>query len=278
MKVGCFALIEAWQDLEAQLKIIQDLGFSCADITDSHSGGSLLGMIHANASMSLDGNPVEVKKLFDKYNLEITTVCAHGNLLDPSIPSRYGTVEIMKAVKIAALIDVPYVVTTEGSPDTEWGENLSFNEKVLVIADKLYEPVKMAGDLGVTVLLEPHGPITDTINGLEAVLEKLGNPDSLGINMDTGNSWLGGSDPVEMAKVFKDKIKHIHWKDLPADWEERRGKEFGAGMSPIALGEGVIDIASVFTILKDVKHSTLEVGGQDNVLNSYKYLQTLGAE
>jgi len=27
-----------------------------------------------------------------------------------------------------------------------------------------------------------------------------------------------------------------------------------------------------------VKHSTLEVGGQENLLNSYKYLKTLGAE
>jgi len=278
MKVGCFALIEAWQNLEAQLKIIADLGFSCADITDSHSGGSLIGMIHANASMSLDDNPVTVKKMFDKYGLEITTVCAHGNLLDPSIPSRYGTNEIMKAVKIAALIDVPYVVTTEGSPDTSWGEKLTFQEKVLVISDKIYEPVKMAGDLGVTILLEPHGPVTDTIEGLGAIMDKLGNPDSLGVNIDTGNSWLGGADPVEMAKTFKEKIKHIHWKDLPAEWEEKRGKKFGTGMSPVALGEGVIDIASVFSILKDVKHSTLEVGGQENLLNSYKYLKTLGAE
>ncbi|TFG63657.1 MAG: sugar phosphate isomerase/epimerase [Spirochaetales bacterium] len=278
MKVGCFALIEAWQDLEAQLKIIADLGFSCADITDSHSGASLIGMIHANASLSLDENPISVKKLFAKYGLEITTVCAHGNLLDPSTPSRYGTNEMLKAIKMAALISVPYVVTTDGTPDTKWGMNLSFAEKVLVIADKIYEPVKLAGDLGVTLLLEPHGPVTDTIDGLEAVMNKLGNPDSLGINMDTGNSWLGGADVVKMAKTFKDKIKHVHWKDLPKDWEERRGKEFGTGMSPIALGEGIIDIASVYSILKHVTHSTLEVGGKDNLLNSYKYLKSLGAE
>ena len=278
MKVGCFALIEAWQNLEAQLKIIADLGFSCADITDSHSGASLIGMIHANASLSLEENPITIKNLFAKYNLEITTFCAHGNLLDPSMSARYSTSEIMKAVKMAALIGVPYVVTTEGSPDTDWGKNLSFKERVLVIADKIYEPVKMAGDLGITVLLEPHGPVTDTIEGLEAIMDKLGNPDSLGINIDTGNSWLGGANPVEMAKVFKEKIKHIHWKDLPEEWEERRGKEFGAGMSPIALGEGVIDIASIFSILKDVKHSTLECAGQENLLNSYKYLKSLGAE
>lgn len=278
MKVGCFALIEAFKDLEDQLKIISDMGFSCADITDSHSGASLLGMIHLNASLSLESNPIEVKRLFEKYNLEITTFCAHGNLLDPSSPSKYSTSEIMKAVKMAALIGVPYVVTTEGSPDSNWGKNLSQKEQILIIADKIHTPVKMAADLGVTILLEPHGPVTDTINGLEGIIEKLGDPAGLGINMDTGNYWLGGSDPVELANVFKDKIKHIHWKDLPAEWEEKRGKVFGCGMSSIALGEGVIDISSVYSILKDVDSCTLEIAGEENLKNSHAYLKKLGAQ
>jgi inosose dehydratase len=99
--------------------------------------------------------------------------------------------------------------------------------------------------------------------------------------MDTGNSWLGGADPVEMARVFKDKIFHIHWKDLPADWEAQRGTMYGYGFGPIALGEGAIDIKGVFDVLKDsphVEYSTLEVGGDANVLKSYAYLKALGAE
>jgi len=60
--------------------------------------------------------------------------------------------------------------------------------------------------------------------------------------------------------------------------EKDRGKVFGTGFSPIALGDGVIDIASVYEILKDVEYSTLEVGGDDNVKKSYEYLKSLGAE
>ena len=84
-----------------------------------------------------------------------------------------------------------------------------------------------------------------------------------------------------MAKAFKDKIFHIHWKDLPADWEPKRGTMYGCGFGPIALGDGVIDIAGVFDVLKDlplVEYSTLEVGGDANVLKSYAYLKSLGAE
>jgi hypothetical protein len=44
------------------------------------------------------------------------------------------------------------------------------------------------------------------------------------------------------------------------------------------LGEGVIDIAGVYAVLKDVEYSTLEVGGDENMIKSYNYLKSLGAE
>ncbi len=279
MKVGCFALIEPFSNLEHQLKIIADMGFKYADVTDSHSGGSLIDTIGMTASVSLDSNPLDIKRSFEKFGLTATTVCAHAKLLDPTKPSIYGTNEIWKAVKMASHMDIPYVITTEGEPNTKWGKSLTFEERVLIIAEKIYESVQLATDLGVTILLEPHGPVTDTINGMEAIIERCGNPSNLGVNLDTGNSWLGGSDPVEFAKYFKDKIPHIHWKDMPAEMEEQRGKVFGAGMATIPLGTGVIDIASIYSILKDnVEHSTLEVAGADALKASHEYLQTLGAE
>jgi inosose dehydratase len=62
------------------------------------------------------------------------------------------------------------------------------------------------------------------------------------------------------------------------DWEEKRGTMYGCGFSPIALGDGVIDLATVYEIVKDVEYFTLETGGDDNVLKSYSYLKSLGAE
>ena len=112
-----------------------------------------------------------------------------------------------------------------------------------------------------------------------AILDGLGHEDTVGVNLDTGNSWLGGADPVEMAKVFKDKIHHIHWKDLGAEWEEKRGTVFGCGFSTIALGDGVIDIKGVCDVLKDanIASSTLEIIGSEDILKQSKnYLQACG--
>ncbi len=279
MNIGVFLLIEAFASVEQQLKLAKKMGFTHADITDTNAGGSMLGTAGFSPTVSLDDNPFEVKRLFEKYGITPSTVCAHAALLEPSNPGVYGTSEIMKAVKFAAAIGITDIVTTDTDPRSEWAENLSYKERVFVMAEKLYTPVKMAADYGVRILLEPHGPITDSIKGLEDVFDRLGNPDSLGVNLDTGNSWLGGVDPVEMAKVFKDKIHHVHWKDLDAEWEPKRGTMFGCGFSTIALGDGVIDIKGVCEVLKDanIESSTLEIIGSEDILKkSVEYLRGCG--
>jgi inosose dehydratase len=281
MKVGCFALIDPFSTLDHQLERIAGMGFKYADVTDSHPGSSLGRDYGFAATASLDGNPMDLKRMFDEHGLIPTTVCAHATLLDPVSPSRFGTHEISKAIMLAAGMGVPHVITTEGHPQTDWADNLSFEEQVLVVAEKLYEPVRLAADMGVKILLEPHGPLTDTEKGLKALLAALGNPDSLKINLDTGNSWLGGSDPVELAKTFRDDIYHIHWKDLPEEMEAQRGTMWGTGMGLIPLGSGAVDIAGVYDVLKDapnLEYTTLEVAGDEAMLASYEYLKSLGAE
>jgi inosose dehydratase len=279
MKIGVFLLIEPFASVEVQLRRAKEMGFTCADITDTNAGGSMLGTAGFSPTVSLDDNPFDVKRLFEKYEIEVSAVCAHAGLLEPSSPGTYGTNEIMKAVRFAAAIGVKDVVTTDTDPRSEWAKSLSYDEQVFVMAEKLYMPVKMAADYGVRILLEPHGPITDSVKGLRDVFDRLGNPDALGVNLDTGNSWLGGADPVEMAKVFKDKIHHIHWKDLEAEWEPKRGTQFGCGFSTIALGDGVIDVAGVCDVLRDanIESSTLEIIGSEEILKkSVEFLRTQG--
>jgi len=279
MNIGLFLLIEPFASVEVQLQRAKEMGFTHADITDTNAGGSMLGTAGFSPTVSLDDNPFEVKRLFEKYGITPATVCAHAGLLEPSNPGVYGTSEIMKAVQFAAAIGIEDVVTTDTDPRSEWATNLSYDEKVFIMAEKLYTPVKMAADYGVHILLEPHGPITDSIQGLQDVFDRLGNPNALGVNLDTGNSWLGGADPVEMAKVFKEKIHHIHWKDLGAEWEEKRGTEFGCGFSTIAMGDGVIDIEGICDVLKDagIKSSTLEIIGDETALKkSVEYLRSCG--
>jgi len=172
------------------------------------------------------------------------------------------------------------VITTDGDPNTAFGKNLSKSEKIFSICEKLYTPVQWAVELGIELLLETHGEITDNVETMAEVLEKLGHKENVGICLDTGNSWLGGADPMDYIKTMPERIKHVHWKDMAADMEEKRGDMFGCGMAAIPLGEGVIDIPGIVTALKDSGFdgaTTLEIAGPDNVKLSAKRLIEWGA-
>jgi len=275
MDIGCFALVDPFSLIDHQLQRIKDLGFTYADVTDNHNGGMLGTEFGFTASISLDANPHDVCRLFATYGLTPTSYCAHANLLDPPAPWRYGTAEILKAVRAAAAMGVPHVITTEGEPKTAYGHGLSQAERIFAIRHALAEPLRVAVDFGVTILLEPHGPVTDTIEGMEAVLEACGRPGNLGINMDTGNSWLGGTDPVAYIRHFGATIQHVHWKDLPTEMEAQRGTVFGCGMATIPLGTGAIDIDGAYEALHAVGFdgsTTLEIAGDEAVLASRDYL------
>jgi inosose dehydratase len=279
IKVGCFALINPFSPLEDQLAQIKKWGFSCGDLTDN-SDGACLGVEYGfTALASLDANPFDIKRLFEVRGLEISSICAHANLLDPAAPSRYGTSQIIKAVKMAGAIGVKHVITADGEPKTQFGKSLTTTEAVFSIAEKLYEPLRFAEDYGVKILIEPHGHITDSVKLMGEVLDRC-NSDALGINLDTGNLWLGGGDSLEMIAKFGSKIEHVHWKDLPQDMIEKRGTQFGCGMSLTALGDGVIGIEAIYHALVKVGfdgYSTLEIAGEEAVLKSFEYLKKLGA-
>ena len=75
----------------------------------------------------------------------------------------------MKALKLAGTLGIEYVITTEHAGSTAWARNLSYEQRIFTIAEKLYEPLRLAGDLGVKLLFEPHGPVSDTIQGIKDV-------------------------------------------------------------------------------------------------------------
>ena len=280
IKVGCFALVNPFQTLPEQLQKIKSWGFRYADITDNTDGACLGAEFGFTAVASLDANPFDLQRLFQTNGIVITSVCAHANLLDATAPWRYGTSQIIKAIKLAASIGVKHVITTEGEPHTEFGKRLSLQEGVFAIREKLYEPLRLAEDLGVKILLEPHGHITDSKAHLSRVLETCGS-NALGINLDTGNLWLGGGDPIEYVRHFGNKIEHVHWKDMPQEMSSQRGTLFGCGMATIALGTGVVDIRGTYAELVKAGfdgYTTLEVAGEEAVLESYEFLKTLGAE
>lgn len=266
MIIGCFALVEPFSPLRRQFEIIRDLGFAYADLTDNHDGAALGSEYGFSASLSLDSDPAEIESVAQEFGITLTSVCAHANLLDPTSPSRYGTSQIIKAIKLAHLLGIRQVITTEGHPKTNFGQNLTVDEALFSVREKLTEPVRWAERLGVELLLEPHGQLTDRVGTMSRILDALGHEKTVGVNLDTGNSWLGGEEPLKFIELFGNRIRHVHWKDIPKEMEHQRGSVFGCGMSSISLGGGVVGIEKIVKALKAASFdgpTTLEVAGHD---------------
>jgi sugar phosphate isomerase/epimerase len=60
------------------------------------------------------------------------------------------------------------------------------------------------------------------------------------MNMDTGNTFIAGQDPVAFLERFKDKVNHVHIKDVsPSLAAAMRGELTGIAVSQCAIGDGV---------------------------------------
>ena len=276
MRIGCFALVEPFTPMARQFELIRGLGIDYVDLTDNHDGASLGVEFGFAASISLDGHPGKIRRLAAQHKLKLSTVCAHANLLDPAAPDVYGTMQIIKAIRLAADLGIPEVITTEGDPKTKFGHALTERERLFTICEKLQSPIEWAEELGVKLLLEPHGIVTDSVKQMGYLLERLGHEKTVGLCLDTGNSWLGGAEPLDYVKTFGRRIQHVHWKDMPASWLPKRGKMFGCGMAVIPLGDGVVGIPAIVKALKKIGFrgtTTLEIAGAENVKASAQRLR-----
>lgn len=276
MKIGCFALVEPFTPMVRQFELIRGMGIDYVDLTDNHDGASLGVEFGFAASVSLDSNPAAIRQLAARHRLKLSTVCAHANLLDPAAPDVYGTFQIIKAIRLAADLGIPEVITTEGDPKTKFGHSLTDKERLFTICEKLQSPIEWAEELGVKLLLEPHGIVTDSVKRMGNLLELLGHEPTVGICLDTGNSWLGGAEPLDFVKAFGSRIQHVHWKDMPEAWLPKRGKIYGCGMAVIPLGEGIVGIPAIVKALGKSGFkgtTTLEIAGAENVKLSAQRLR-----
>ncbi len=133
----------------------------------------------------------------------------------------------------------------------------------------------------ITVNIEVHGYFTTNPDMLERMLRFCDSP-LLRLNLDTGNSFIAGRDPVAFCQRLKDYVNHVHIKDVSASLAAAvRGEQTGIAVSQCALGEGVNadNICGVLEILRErgfdgVLSMECEGQGGPMIANSLAWLRT----
>lgn len=234
---------------EAGAKRAAELGYRWVEPM-VHNGRELLSEAGYFHSFSLDNDPFEMKDILDRYGLQPSGLSAHCPLMRPEISVPY----LEKAVRFAAAIGARVLATDEGIRP-EW---LDDEECFQVMKYTLRKVLQVAERYEIYIGIEPHQSFSKATEGLLRIASLVRSP-MLRVNYDTGNAFLGGTDPYAGLKTVLPLLVHVHAKDIALKQAEtEKGKVTGTPVG-CACGEGVIDWRRVVSILHD--------GNYDGVLS-----------
>lgn len=234
-----------------------------------HWGRELLSEAGYFHSVSMLDDPYRVKRACEKAGIKLSGLSSHTALCKPEI----GTEYLKQGIRFAAECGAPVVNTDEGVKP-EWTTE---EEDHVLMRYTLQEAAKVAEPRGILIGIEPHQQYSKSPDGLDRIFNLVDSP-AIGINFDTGNSYLAGQDPIEWLKRVLDRLVHLHAKDISIQQSEsERGKVTGTPVG-CACGEGVIDWPKVIEICKKAPRDivfSVECGTVDQAERSVNYLKEL---
>jgi len=217
--------------------------------------------------VSLSEDPMKIRGTMEKYNVQFSQIDS-AYPLSGNEGLYYGVPYVLKSIPWAKLAGCPNIATTDGLKKPEGFSE----EETLELMKRAYGTiVETAEQYDININIEVHGYFTTNPEFLERMLNFAESP-RLGLNLDTGNSFIAGRDPVQFCQRFISKINHVHLKDVSESLAKAmRGKDTGISISHVALGEGVNakNVEEVLRILKQSGYTgtlSIECEGQGGPL------------
>jgi sugar phosphate isomerase/epimerase len=237
-----------------------------------HLGRELLSEAGYFHSVSMLDDPYRIRRACEKAGIRLSALSAHTPLCKPEIGVEY----LKQAVRFAAECGAPVVNTDEG-PKQPW---TTAEEDHTLMRYTLEEAAAVAEPRGIKIGLEPHQQYSKSKAGLDRIYALVDSP-AIGINFDTGNSYLGGEDPIAWLEHVKTRLVHVHAKDISLQQSDaERGLVTGTPVG-CACGEGVIPWAKVLEVCRSVPQDlvlSVECGTVAQAECSVKYLRNLLCE
>ena len=232
-----------------------------------HWGRELLSEARYFHSVSMLDDPFRVRDAVEAAGLKLSALSSHSQLSKPEIAVEY----LKQAARFAKECGAPIINTHEGHKQTWTTEEEDF----VLIKYSIMEASKVAARRGIKIGLETHQTYSLVPDKYERILNLVDSP-YIGANFDTGNAYLGGLDPVEQVERFKNRIIHMHAKDISVEQSNaERGKVMGTAVG-CACGDGVIDWEKIVAIIRPLPQDivlSVECGTLDQAARSIDYLR-----
>jgi sugar phosphate isomerase/epimerase len=235
---------------EVPCKFAKDHGLEYVEF-GTVDGDYFVQALGYNPHIPLHSDPLKLKSYLDSMGLKVSQLDAAYPMSCPEGQFR-GIPYTIRAIQFAKAIDCPCVDTTDGGR-----KPAGYTDKEVMALMKQYYRVVLewAERYDIIINVEPHGPYTTNPDTMEQILSFFDSP-YLRMNLDTGNTFIAGQDPVAFLRRFRNKVSHCHIKDVSKELADAiRGGLTGIPTSVVAIGEGANaeNIAGCIELLKKTK-------------------------
>ncbi len=227
MKLGFVSAILPELTLEEVLRFARDEGFECVEVMCWPAGKAerrFAGVTHIDVGGFTQGRAGEVNGLCRRYGVGLSGLGYYPNPLDPDAEVARRAVDHLKQVIVAArLLGLGNVNTFVGR---DWTRGVEENWPRFL---RVWKPlIAFAEKQGIRIGIEncpmlftrdewPGGKNLATTPAIWRRMFKDIPSKSFGLNYDPSHFVLQRMDPVSPLLEFKDKLFHLHAKDMTVD-------------------------------------------------------------
>ena len=268
MKLGFVSAILDMADYQEMINTAAELGFACVEAACWPQGKAerrYAGVSHIDAERVLEDDTYAkyIVDYAEGKNVEISSLAYYPNTMDADLEKRAAVVEHLKnVIRASAKLGVGMVTTFIGRDQTKTVE-----ENLELVKEVWPEIIALAEEKDVKIAIEncpmlfgpdqwPGGQNLMTTPAIWKKVFEILPSDHLGINYDPSHFVWQMIDYIKPIYEFKDKIFHVHYKDIKIYPDKLNQVGIMAYpldfMSPKLPGYGDVDWGKYVSALTDI--------------------------
>lgn len=238
---------------------------------------------HLDASNVSDGALDQLKARLEQHGMHISSLASYGRLTgaaDSVVKQDRQALE--DAIRLAARLNVRTVCALAGLPVAGKSRDRTIQEDV---PEAFRGVLDLAGEHGVRIALENwYATNIQHLEHWRAIFEIL--PDAhFGLNFDPSHLDWQGIDVVAAVREFRERIFHVHAKDVSVDEARRMRVGFGGdgwwrytlpGYGRIRWGEFITTLRQIgYDDVLSIEHEDAAFKPEEGFLKAVRYLNSL---
>ncbi|MGL9729087.1 sugar phosphate isomerase/epimerase family protein [Enterococcus sp. DIV0756] len=269
MKLGIVSAIFDQSNFEEMIDIVSDTGLECVEVACWPKGKAerrYAGVSHIDTKNLTAEKAQEILAYCKTKQVEISALAYYPNPLDENLEKRQEVIDhLYTLIDAAKLLGVNLVTTFLGRmPSKSVSENLKEVAKVWppIIQYAEEQEVKIGIENCPMLFTEDEWPggqnLMTTPSNWRKIFEIL-DSDHFGINYDPSHFVWQHIDYIEPLYEFKDKLFHVHYKDIKLYPNKLKDVGIMATpleyMSPKLPGLGDVDWGKYVSALTDIGYN-----------------------